>query len=105
MKFYHLICVVLSLHLFHCLGHAQRDLEPNQDVYTIEGRVFPPEGPISANSWYSQTRILANGGEFVGMLRLVLYLKSLSWELYCMLYATATSFPISVLITLCILLS
>ncbi|XP_034233980.1 ER membrane protein complex subunit 7 [Thrips palmi] len=69
MKFFYAICVVLNLHLLHCLTFAQRDLEPNQDVYTIEGRVFPPDGPISANSWYSQTRILANGGEFVGILK------------------------------------
>lgn len=69
MKFINVICVVFNLHLLHCLTYAQRDVEPNQDVYTIEGRVFPPDGPISASSWYSQTRILANGGEFVGILR------------------------------------
>ncbi|KAE8751414.1 hypothetical protein FOCC_FOCC001988 [Frankliniella occidentalis] len=68
MQFCQPLYSVLNILILVCLTFAQRDVEPNQDVYTIEGRVFPPDGPIS-NSWYSQTRILANGGEFIGILR------------------------------------
>ena len=68
MKSYQVVCLLLNLLQLSRVTFAQKGLDPNQDVYTIEGRVFPPEG-ISSSSWYSQTRILANGGEFVGVLR------------------------------------
>ena len=68
MKSPQVLCLVLNFLQLTLVTFAQRDLEPNLDVYTIEGRVFPPDG-ASSSSWYSQTRILANGGEYIGYLR------------------------------------
>lgn len=68
MNIFYALCVAANLLLIASSTLAQRDLEPNQDVYTIEGRVFPPDG-IATNNWYSQTRILANGGDYIGILR------------------------------------
>lgn len=68
MKPHQVLCVLLNLLQLTLVTFAQRDLEPNQEGYTIEGRVFPPDG-ASSSSWYTQTRILANGGEYIGILR------------------------------------
>ncbi|KAJ1520870.1 hypothetical protein ONE63_003955 [Megalurothrips usitatus] len=68
MEYPKLLFAAISLSLLVCFSYGQRDVEPNQDVYTIEGRIFPPDTGIPP-SWYSQTRILANGGEYIAILR------------------------------------
>lgn len=42
------------------------------EVHSIEGKVFPPDtlvGTSFTGNWQLRTRILANGGEFVGFLK------------------------------------
>lgn len=81
MKQFTYLAAAVNVLLLACLTSAQKDSEHNQDAsYTIEGRVLPPAG-ISPDSWSSQTRVLANGGEFVGFLRSV-YLHVLLMECY-----------------------
>jgi len=62
------IGVVLCLSSFVHLSHGQKELDTTQELYSIEGKVHPPDG-VSGKSWYTQTRIMANGGEFLGFLR------------------------------------
>lgn len=48
---------------------SQLDLEPyNAELYTVEGKVYPPDSQI-LNNWQSLTRIIVNGGEFLGFLK------------------------------------
>lgn len=45
---------------------------PNADLYTIEGKVFPPDNLVGAGpvgNWQIHTRVIANGGEYLGFLR------------------------------------
>lgn len=45
---------------------------PSTELHSIEGKVYPPDSlPGSGNvgNWQIQTRILANGGEYLGFLR------------------------------------
>lgn len=47
-------------------------INPNPELYTIEGKVFPPDNLVGVGSignWQIQTRVLANGGEYLGFLR------------------------------------
>ncbi|GLH02762.1 hypothetical protein R5R35_012896 [Gryllus longicercus] len=38
------------------------------ELYSVEGRVYPPDSHILSN-WQAQTRVLVNGGEHIGFLK------------------------------------
>lgn len=49
-------------------------LQPPTELYSIEGKVYPPDSIMSngqVENWQLQTRIMGNGGEFRGFLRLL----------------------------------
>nr|CAD7438177.1 unnamed protein product [Timema bartmani] len=45
------------------------DIESSDDRYTIDGKVFPPDTYVSNSNWQSLTRVLVNGGEYLGFLK------------------------------------
>ncbi|XP_063244240.1 ER membrane protein complex subunit 7 homolog [Bacillus rossius redtenbacheri] len=45
------------------------DFELSTDTYGIEGKIFPPETYGTNGNWQSLTRILVNGGEYLGFLK------------------------------------
>ncbi|KAJ8877182.1 hypothetical protein PR048_021635 [Dryococelus australis] len=45
------------------------DFEISTDTYSIEGKVFPPESYVWNVNWQSVSRILINGGEYLGFLK------------------------------------
>jgi hypothetical protein len=54
------------------LGNARSvrsDLDDvTTDVYSVEGKIFPPDSHVTSN-WQVATRVLVNGGDFVGFLK------------------------------------
>lgn len=42
--------------------------EITTELYSVEGRVFPPDSHVSSN-WQVSTRVYMNGGDFVGFLK------------------------------------
>ena len=42
--------------------------EVTTELYSVEGRVFPPESHIT-NNWQVSTRVFMNGGDFLGFLK------------------------------------
>jgi hypothetical protein len=39
-----------------------------EELYAVEGRVLAPEDEFAAN-WQRDTRVLLNGGEYIGFLK------------------------------------
>jgi len=48
---------------------ADFDVETSSDVFRIEGKVFLPEVFLLHANWQANTRILVNGGEYLGFLK------------------------------------
>ena len=42
--------------------------EITTELYSVEGRVFPPDSHVTSN-WQVSTRVYMNGGDFVGFLK------------------------------------
>jgi hypothetical protein len=42
--------------------------EVTTEIYSVEGKVFPPDSYVT-NNWQISTRVLVNGGDFVGFLK------------------------------------
>ncbi|KAF4528602.1 hypothetical protein B566_EDAN009206 [Ephemera danica] len=42
--------------------------DDSEDLYSVEGKVFPPEFDSSI-SWQSETKIYVNGGEYLGFIK------------------------------------
>ncbi|KAK6640764.1 hypothetical protein RUM44_012461 [Polyplax serrata] len=64
-----LVFILIELIDNVCTNEA---LQPNSELYSIEGKVYPPDNLISSGNlgnWQIQTRIMGNGGEFRGFLR------------------------------------
>lgn len=62
----HFIVIVFVLGFVHVV-QSEGD-EVATELYSVEGRVFPPESHITSN-WQVSTRIFMNGGDFVGFLK------------------------------------
>jgi hypothetical protein len=60
------IFVVILLGLSHTV-QSEVD-EVTTEIYSVEGKVFPPESYVTSN-WHVATRVLVNGGDFVGFLK------------------------------------
>ncbi|KAF4528571.1 hypothetical protein B566_EDAN015718 [Ephemera danica] len=57
--------ILLVLSIFSTNVRANYD-EP--DLYKVEGRVYPPDANVDIRNWQVETRVMVNGGEFVGFL-------------------------------------
>lgn len=57
---------VILLSLVHIV-FSELD-EATTEIYTVEGKVFPPDSYVTSN-WQSMTRILVNGGDYIGFLK------------------------------------
>lgn len=42
--------------------------EVTTEIFSVEGKVFPPDANVASN-WQVSTRVLVNGGDFVGFLK------------------------------------
>ncbi|KAG8230230.1 hypothetical protein J437_LFUL010858 [Ladona fulva] len=64
------ITKVLLIFLFNVVEVVFSEIEdePTRDLYIIEGKVFLPDSYIS-NNWQSLTRVLVNGGDYLGYLK------------------------------------
>ncbi|PSN56581.1 ER membrane protein complex subunit 7 [Blattella germanica] len=62
-----LICLIINLLGFVHFAQSEID-ETTTETYTVEGKVFPPDSYATSN-WQSLTRVLVNGGDFVGFLK------------------------------------
>lgn len=60
------IAVVILLWLAHTVRSELDDVAT--EVYSVEGKVFPPDSYGTSN-WQVSTRVLVNGGDFVGFLK------------------------------------
>jgi hypothetical protein len=60
------IAVVILLGLVHNVRSELDDV--TTDVYTVEGKVYLPDSHDIIN-WQVATRVLVNGGDFVGFLK------------------------------------
>ena len=66
--------ILIAFNLIFLIDNASTDesLQPSTELYSIEGKVYPPD-PILSNGlvedWQIQTRIMGNGGEYRGFLR------------------------------------
>jgi hypothetical protein len=60
-----LILATLSL---VALGHCDLAVSEDSSLYIVEGRVFPVEGDTSS-IWQKDSRVLVNGGEYIGFLK------------------------------------
>jgi hypothetical protein len=61
----HVIAVIILLGLPH---NARSELDDvTTEVYSVEGKVFPPDS--YTGNWQVATRVLVNGGDFVGFLK------------------------------------
>ncbi|XP_044739012.1 ER membrane protein complex subunit 7 [Chrysoperla carnea] len=43
--------------------------EYDQTRYTIEGKVFPPDIPLTPANWQVNTKLMVNGGEYLGFIK------------------------------------
>ncbi|CAB3372678.1 Hypothetical predicted protein [Cloeon dipterum] len=59
------VLVLLSLAAF---SQAEGVVDNEESLYVVEGRIYSAEGENS-NSWQRETRILVNGGEYLGFLK------------------------------------
>lgn len=59
--------VILFVLGFAHAVQSERD-EVTTELYSVEGRVFPPESHVTSN-WQVSTTVLMNGGDFVGFLK------------------------------------
>lgn len=50
------------------LSHISADSNSISDLYDIEGKIYPPEAQVLSN-WQVVTKVLVNGGEFIGFLK------------------------------------
>ena len=57
---------VIFLSLVH-IALSEFD-EATTEIYTVEGKVFPPDAYATSN-WQSVTRVLVNGGDYIGFLK------------------------------------
>lgn len=62
--------LILSTLSLLALGHCDLAVNDDSSLYVVEGRVYPVEGDTS-NLWQRDTRVLVNGGEFIGFLKWV----------------------------------
>jgi hypothetical protein len=60
------IFILILLGSAHAV-HSEVD-EVTTESYSVEGKVFPPDSYVTSN-WQISTRVLVNGGDFVGFLR------------------------------------
>ncbi|CAD6207342.1 GSCOCG00010179001-RA-CDS [Cotesia congregata] len=60
------ICLLFIFVNINCI-FAESDEDLSNDLYVIEGKVFPWDG--SPNGWQLMTHVMANGGEYYGYLR------------------------------------
>jgi hypothetical protein len=60
------IAMVILLGLAHSVRSELDDV--TTEVYSVEGKVFPPDSHVTSN-WQVATRVLVNGGDFVGFLK------------------------------------
>jgi len=58
--------IVILLGCAHVV-HSDVD-EVTTEIYSVEGKVFPPDSYATSN-WQASTRVLMNGGDFVGFLK------------------------------------
>lgn len=42
--------------------------EVTTELYSVEGRVFPPDSHVTSN-WQASTRVFMNGGDYLGFLK------------------------------------
>jgi hypothetical protein len=63
-----LVISVLSHQIFWTAADQIIEEEEYQDLYSVEGRVFPLDID-SPKNWQSETKILVNGGEYLGFLK------------------------------------
>lgn len=77
-----------SFVLLFSIVHCDELASTNSDLYTVEGKVFPPDsfaqGPLG--NWQIHTRVLANGGEYVGFLKCVLIIQQSDYFYTCMYF-------------------
>lgn len=64
--FLHFTVIALVLGFAHAV-QSEGD-EVTTELYSVEGRVFPPESHVT-NNWQVSTRVFMNGGDFVGFLK------------------------------------
>jgi len=60
------IVIVFVLGFAHAV-HSEGD-EVATELYSVEGRVFPPESHVTSN-WQVSTRVFMNGGDYLGFLK------------------------------------
>ncbi|XP_069702303.1 ER membrane protein complex subunit 7 homolog [Periplaneta americana] len=58
---------LIFLSIFIHTAYSEVD-EVTADVYSVEGKIFPPDSYVTSN-WQSLTRVLVNGGDFIGFLK------------------------------------
>lgn len=49
-------------------SHINADSNSLSELYDIEGKIYPPEAQVLSN-WQVVTKVLVNGGEFLGFLK------------------------------------
>ncbi|XP_049953160.1 ER membrane protein complex subunit 7 homolog isoform X1 [Schistocerca serialis cubense] len=49
-------------------SHISADSNSLSELYDIEGKIYPPEAQVLSN-WQVVTKVLVNGGEFIGFLK------------------------------------
>jgi hypothetical protein len=62
----HFTVIVFVLGFAHAV-QSEGD-EITTELYSVEGRVFPPDSHVTSN-WQVSTRVYMNGGDFVGFLK------------------------------------
>jgi hypothetical protein len=62
-----LMLILATLSLL-ALGQCDLAVIEDSSLYVVEGRIYPIEGDNS-NTWQKDSRVLVNGGEFVGFLK------------------------------------
>ncbi|XP_046986655.1 ER membrane protein complex subunit 7 homolog isoform X1 [Schistocerca americana] len=64
--------IVVLIFLINVIGrsfsHISADSNSLSELYDIEGKIYPPEAQVLSN-WQVVTKVLVNGGEFIGFLK------------------------------------
>lgn len=65
--------VFISFFILLLISHTSTvsgyDVQDGNDLYEIEGKVFPPETLIPNSKWTAETKVVIKGGSHIGFLR------------------------------------
>lgn len=62
------VCIIFVLFSIFQDINCEIEEENSSDVYIIEGKVFPPD-VYNPGPWQANTRVMVNGGDYIGFLK------------------------------------